>query len=99
MYSLAAIPHDIALDQICLLAAAINKDAGIFRSYVCVVNHIVANGIPIRAGFDFDAIVATVTGAAQVMDIVPFEQTVRDAAVGVVTADIHAFTFGGTIRV
>jgi hypothetical protein len=97
LYSFAAIPDNIAFDQIGYRAAALYKDAGILHSYVCVVNHIVANSIPIRAGFDFNAVIAAVTGGAQVMDIIAFEQAVSDTAAGVVTAFIHALALGGAI--
>jgi hypothetical protein len=64
LYSFAAIPHNIAFDHIALRAAAIYKNAGIFRSYVGVMNHVVANGIRIGAGLDFNAVVTAIASAA-----------------------------------
>ena len=89
------VPYDIALYDVQFGATAIDKDAGVPFVDIGVVNDVVTDGIAVGADLDFDAVIAALAGAAQVVDVVAFEQAVRRAIGTRVTADIHALAFGG----
>src|SRR5262245_51445933 len=89
LYALAAIPHSVSLHDIRLRAAAVDKNTGVPRADIGVVNDIVANDIAVRRWLDFDPVIAAVAGGTQMVDIVSFEKAPADAAGAVVTAHIN----------
>lgn len=91
--ALSGVPDDIALDDVDPFAAAIDENARIFFADVRIVNNVVANDVSIRAEFELDAVISTVAGAAQVMNIVAFHQRVCGDIRSAVGADVHALSF------
>ena len=89
LYPLAAIPNRVSLHHVWLRSAAVNKDAGVPRADIGVVNDVVSNNIAIGPRFDFDPVIAAVAGGTQVVNIISFEHAPADAAAAVVTADVN----------
>src|SRR5574341_614645 len=83
----ATVPNHVALNHVRRRPAAVDENTGILLTDIGVVNHIVANDIPMRANLDLDPVIAAAAGPAQMMNVVPFEQTVTHPAAAVVATD------------
>jgi hypothetical protein len=87
---LAPVPHHVALDDIQATATAADENARIRAADGRVVDDVVADDVIVRAGLDFDLVVAAVARAARVVAVVPLEQAVGRPACVVVAARVEA---------
>ena len=92
----SGLPDDIALNDIDPGAAAIYEDTRILPANVRIVDNVITDRITIRAELDFDAIVSTVAGTAQMMDIIAFHQSIGSYTRTVMDTNIHPFSLSMT---